>query len=150
MQKFQSHLDDFRLELRGTAPRFIPFEKGSARAKELPQMDFLDVEERDLGTRGTLEIIYHDDVEKLVKECVDRTSPIVILIASPLVLHHANFQEACPLMCLVRSLAGLSANGIHLGQDYSARLSLPWESISQEWQSATSLLTGYFIKKSSE
>ena len=124
LQKILCHLDDFRFELRGTAPRFIPFEKGSPHAKQLPEMGFLHVEEQDLDTRGTFAIVYLDDVEKLVREYVDLLLPRVILIASPLVPHRENFQETCLLMSSVCSLANSSPNGIHLGQGYSARLSL--------------------------
>ncbi len=68
IQKIQCHLEAFRSELRGTAPRFIPFLKGSPHARRVPLMDFLDEEEQDLNASGTLPIIYLDEVEKLAKE----------------------------------------------------------------------------------
>ncbi|KAF8323490.1 P-loop containing nucleoside triphosphate hydrolase protein, partial [Cantharellus anzutake] len=75
IQKIRRHLIDFRNELRGTAPRFVPFDKGSREARQVPFIDFLDEQERDLGNHGTLPIIYLDEVKKIAESSISRELP---------------------------------------------------------------------------
>ncbi|KAF8340500.1 uncharacterized protein EI90DRAFT_2906014, partial [Cantharellus anzutake] len=75
IQKIRRHLIDFRNELRGTAPRFVPFDKGSREAREVPFIEFLDEQERDLGDKGTLPIIYLDEVKRIAEESISRELP---------------------------------------------------------------------------
>ena len=58
IQKIKAHLAEFRRELRGTAPRFVPFGKGTSHADDVPVLEFLDEQERDLGDEGSLDIIF--------------------------------------------------------------------------------------------
>ncbi|KAF8323493.1 P-loop containing nucleoside triphosphate hydrolase protein [Cantharellus anzutake] len=75
IQKYKRHLEEFRIELRGTAPRFVPFEKGSPNARKVPLMDFLPEEERDLDSHGTVPIIYLDEVHKRAQAAISRELP---------------------------------------------------------------------------
>lgn len=63
IQKIKAHQLTFRKQLRGTAPRFVPFDKGTDEARQIPSLDFLDDQERDLGEEGSLDIIYLDEVK---------------------------------------------------------------------------------------
>ena len=67
IQKIKRHQADFRMELRGTAPRFVPFNKGTHQACRVPFIEFLDEQERDLGEKGSLDIIYIDEVESIAE-----------------------------------------------------------------------------------
>lgn len=75
IQKINRHLADFRTQLRGTAPRFVPFDRGTRDARCVPSTDFLDEQEKDLGENGTLEIIYLDEVKRIAESAISRELP---------------------------------------------------------------------------
>ena len=69
IQKIRVHEQQFRRDLRGTAPLFVPFNSTDEFAR-IPVIDFLAEEERDLGANGFTEIIFLDHVQKRARECV--------------------------------------------------------------------------------
>ena len=72
IQKMNAHANVFRNQLRGTAPRFIPFKPDleTAQRQSVPLTLFLAEEERDLGDEGTHPVLYLSDVEKRARESV--------------------------------------------------------------------------------
>ena len=69
IQKMNAHANVFRYQLRGSAPRFIPFKPDLEMAswQNVPLSLFLPEEERDLGDKGTHPVLYLTDVEKRAK-----------------------------------------------------------------------------------
>lgn len=74
IQKMRVHERGFRKHLRGTAPTFIPFNRGEhgegeSESSQPPSAPFLDAEEQDLGAAGTHPVMYLDEVETRAREC---------------------------------------------------------------------------------
>jgi hypothetical protein len=69
IQKVRVHEQQFRRDLRGTAPLFIPFNSTDENAR-VPVIDFLAEEERDLGNTDHSTVIYLDQVQQRARECV--------------------------------------------------------------------------------
>jgi len=100
IQKMNAHANLFRYQLRGSAPRFIPFKPDleTALRQNVPLTLFLPEEERDLGDKGTQPVLYLTDVEKRAKEsvCPSECCPIVDP-ANYTVLYRVNYRGMCHL-----------------------------------------------------
>ncbi|KAF9521211.1 hypothetical protein BS47DRAFT_1386879 [Hydnum rufescens UP504] len=74
IQKIRAHEQQFRKDLRGTAPLFVPFNAADDFAR-LPIIDFLAEEERDLGHHAFTQLIYLDEVQERARDAVSRQFP---------------------------------------------------------------------------
>jgi hypothetical protein len=64
IQKMNAHADTFRCQLRGSAPRFIPFTHEEVPERQyVPLIQFLPEEEQDLRDEGTHPVLHLSDVE---------------------------------------------------------------------------------------
>ena len=72
IQKMNAQANVFQSQLRGTAPRFIPFKPDTEKAlrQDVPSILFLPEDERDLGDEGTHPVLYLSDVEQRARESV--------------------------------------------------------------------------------
>lgn len=70
VQKMNAHANTFRFQLRGSAPRFIPFRATESGDEDVPIIQFLPEEEQDLGDDGTYDVLDLSDVEKRAQESV--------------------------------------------------------------------------------
>jgi hypothetical protein len=86
IQKIRAHENQFRRDLRGTAPLFVPFNAADKFAR-VPIIDFLAEEERDLGQHAFTQLIYLDEVQERAKECVRHSSNYTYI--KPLIMYTA-------------------------------------------------------------
>ena len=71
IQKMNAHANVFRYQLRGSAPRFIPFRLTEREEwHKVPEIPFLPEEEQDLCNDGTHPVLYLSDVESRAQESV--------------------------------------------------------------------------------
>ena len=100
VQRMKAHTREFRHQLRGTAPRFIPFRPDieKARRQSVPSIRFLPEEEQDLGDEGSHPVLYLSDLETRAEESVYPSECCSIVDPSRFTVpYRVNYRRMCHL-----------------------------------------------------